>query len=159
MTTAVDYLSSFQESFIISSPTPLFSYLCSQPLLPDFNFSQPVTFVGAPRQALTRHRSLLTMSTKKITANSLTSLWWGSKNGKHSLGYWHSTVPLLTPDDKNRDSRLQASAWKQSLIFSVMEAGQGHNVATSSIQSPCDYKWLGKARSFLKEKWFSSKAA
>lgn len=36
MTTAVDYLSSFQESFIISSPPPLLSYLGTQSILPDF---------------------------------------------------------------------------------------------------------------------------
>lgn len=60
MTTAVDYLSSFQESVIISSPPPLLSYLGSQPLLPDFHFSQPTTFVCAPRQALRHCRSLLT---------------------------------------------------------------------------------------------------
>lgn len=60
MTTAVDYLSSFQESFIMSSPLPLLSYLGSQPLLPDFNFSQLITFIGAPGQILIHCRNLLT---------------------------------------------------------------------------------------------------
>lgn len=110
VTTAVDYLSSFQESFIISFPPPLLSYWGSHPLLPDFNFSQPVTFVHAPRQVHQCPQSKLQQAPLNLSDEST--------NGKHS-SIWVSdtiTVPLSTLDDKNREFVLQASAWKQSLI-------------------------------------------